>query len=97
MARKANINSISELDKLLIEARGWGEDCLREYYGTSLLRSGRGNTSVAFNLQVVIIFILIASFPDVFSHEILRKEYGWYSPGQLLAAVKKHSPKYRQS
>jgi putative GTP pyrophosphokinase len=72
-----NINNLDELKTMLINAQGWGELFLKEYYDEYFKRTRAKPNYVTVVINGVIMQLIIATFYDMFTSEILSKEFGF--------------------
>jgi len=74
IANYIGLTKIEDVDKLLINAKGWGEDFLRKYYQQHFKENkNRKSTTV---LNGVVTWLMIATYIEKFPKDILEKEYG---------------------
>lgn len=80
VCRLFNLTFLSEVDRVLSDARGWGEDILKEYVQLTAKDRGR-NGFVA--LEAVITLLVIASFAERVTPEIRSK----LGPGAAMTVL----------
>jgi putative GTP pyrophosphokinase len=86
MARRAGIKSIADIAKMIADGQVWVRDFLADYYRTAhgeAISQGRLST----DMNGVVTMALIASFPAVFTPEVMEKEFGWGFPERILASA----------
>lgn len=78
MLKWTNIYKIGELDNLLKKSKEWGEKYLKGIYIniTSEISSDR----ISLDRSHILTYFLIANFPDVFTDNILYKNFGYSNP-----------------
>ncbi len=93
MDRRANIATVNEIDKLLKQSRAWGREYLREFLINTFGDPIPSNHGSMDRNGIVPIF-LIGNFLEIFTDEILDKEFGWGLPERASIPAKKYNPKY---
>jgi hypothetical protein len=92
MLRRAGITTAGQIERLLQKSESWGRRLLAEYYSTwfadvigegklSLVRSG------------VVVELLVANYPTLFTPEVLLHVYGWGFPDRFLSIAARHQPR----
>lgn len=75
MAKLARVTTVSQLDSLLETAKGWGEEFLRLFFSYTFSEPDPSVHSM--DISGIPTLFLIASFPDVFSEDILEGPLGF--------------------
>jgi len=95
MLQRTRITTPHQIEQLLGQSESWGRKLFAEYYATcfsevikegkfSLVRSG------------IVTQLLVANYPDLFSAEVLLREYGWALAERFLSIAARHSPRVRK-
>jgi len=87
MAKLAGINSIADLDIMLEKSKKWGHKYLKEFYERTFGKPDP--TKHSSDINGIITLFLIANFPDIFTDEILKKEFGFGMPERATIPAKK--------
>lgn len=88
-AEHCGLKSIDDIDKVLSSAHGWGEEFLREYYDYFFAVNNTTPDKVTTVINGVVAMLLVATFIDKFTPEIMDKQFGWGNSFILLDTVKK--------
>jgi len=95
MARMAGLSTIREVEDMISVASSWGEPYLRDFFHNTFGNPiPKGRCYMERN-GVVTIF-LIGSFVDVFSDNILDRQFGWGDPERATKPARKHNPRFRE-
>lgn len=93
MLRRADVLTVADLDRLLREALPWAEDYLRLFYQNTLRSHGIEEPSaddlgrMTTDVNGLVPLFLIASFPYVFSADVLESQFAWGRPERALDAA----------
>lgn len=91
MARMVQLSTIGDVDKVLENAKSWGEPYLRDFFiNTFGDRIQKGKCSIDRN-GVLTIF-LIGTFLEVFTAKVLAEQLGWGLPERALEPARKYNP-----
>ena len=74
IANYISLSTVNEIEGLLINAKGWGEEFFRKYYKKYFEENK--NRKSATVLNGVVTLLMIATYIDKFPKDILEKEYG---------------------
>ena len=95
MAKKININTINDLDELLNNSNSWARDYFREFYNNTWRIPAPKGCSV--DLNGISTLLLIGNYPDVFTEEVLEKEFGFGKPERATIPARKINPRFKQA
>ena len=93
MAKRININTINDLDELLNRSASWAKDYLREFYNNTWPTQVIKGCSM--DLNGIITILLIGNYPDVFTEEVLDKEFGFGKPERATIPARKINPRFK--
>lgn len=91
MAKRAGIQTIGALEKMFVDIKPWVEELLKDYYFSAHADAVRQGC-LWTDRNGIVTMALIASFPDVFTPEVLEGEYGWGLPQQIIASAQRIRP-----
>lgn len=91
MAFTAGITSIAAIDRMLEESKGWGRSYLKEFYMNTFGKPDPSKHSTDKN--GIITLLLIGNFPDIFTDEVLEKEFGFGMPERATNPAQKFNPR----
>jgi putative GTP pyrophosphokinase len=93
MARRADITTIAELDKVLRDAAPWRAEYLLAFYRNSFRSIGFDDPGqedfarLTTDRNAIIPLVLIATFPYVFTAQVLDGDFGFGDPERALDAA----------
>lgn len=91
MALMADIGSINEINQVLEDSKGWGEEYLKEFYHNSF--GTPVPNGCASDMNGIITIFLIGNFPEIFTDQTLNNELGFGRPERATIPAKKYKPK----
>jgi len=74
IANYIGLSTVQEIDNLLINAKGWGEEFLKKYYEKHFEKNKNRKATTVLN--GVVTWLMIATYIEKFPKDILEKEYG---------------------
>jgi putative GTP pyrophosphokinase len=86
MAKLAGVATVSELEALLRSAKGWGEEFLRLFFSYTF--SDPVPSLHSMDISGIPTVFLIASFPDVFSEDLLEGPLGFGGSWRVTRAAR---------
>jgi hypothetical protein len=94
MANRVGISTVNEIDNLLEESKGWGQEYLKQFYDRTL---GLYGSDVFVDLNGIVTLLLIGNFPDVFTNDVLDKQLGFGQPWRATEPARKYNPRFQES
>ena len=82
------LNTIDEVDHLLINAHDWGEQFFLDYFKNFFERDNVTSDKVTLVTNGSTTLLMIASNAERISQQIMKTEFGWGGADLLLAAAK---------
>jgi ppGpp synthetase/RelA/SpoT-type nucleotidyltranferase len=91
MAAKAGITSIAAIELLLEQSKDWGKSYLNEFYKSTFGKPAPSKHSTDKN--GIVTLLLIGNFPEIFTDEVLEKEFGFGMPERATSPARKFNPR----
>lgn len=91
MLYRAGITTPKQIEQLLKQSEPWGRELLAEYhctYHAEEIREGK----LSLTRSGIVISLLVANYLNLFSAEVLAKDYDWGLAEPFLSIAARHKP-----
>ncbi len=92
MLHEAGIKTIGQIEVILHDSDSWGKQVLSDYLVSHEPAPMQGYGRISTSRGGIVVQMLIANFPEVFTPDVLLKKYYWGMPERFLSVAARHRP-----
>jgi ppGpp synthetase/RelA/SpoT-type nucleotidyltranferase len=89
IAAFCGIKTINEIRNIIMKAKGWGEKFLSDYFHNFFNTRNVTPDKVTTVINGTVTMLIIATYVDQFTEQIMEKDFGWGKSSYMLEAARK--------